>query len=94
MNNISQDNEIRRRVREIIEEVCMVFVDTPLEVCAERDYKGNYEKAKNGQIKNFVGFDEVFERPDNADLTIDTCKTTPEEASTKIMDFLLAKGWA
>lgn len=62
-----------------------VFLDTPLEVCEQRDPKGLYKKARAGEIKNFTGIDNVYERPENPDvwlpqrnpfygeLTVDIC---------------------
>ena len=59
---ISPFRSERRMVRELVEEgeFIEVFVDTPLEVCMERDPKGLYKKAKAGEIKNFTGFDSPY----------------------------------
>ena len=51
-----------------------VFVDTPIEVCEERDPKGLYKKARAGEIKGFTGIDDPYEAPKNAELVIDTSK--------------------
>lgn len=40
-----------------------VFVDTPLEVCEQRDPKGLYRKARAGEIKGFTGIDDPYEVP-------------------------------
>lgn len=42
-----------------------VFVDTPLEVCEERDPKGLYKKARSGRLPNMTGIDSPYEPPDN-----------------------------
>ena len=47
-----------------------VFVDTPLQVCEQRDPKGLYKKARNGQLPNMTGIDSPYEAPENPDLTI------------------------
>ena len=47
-----------------------VFVDTPLEVCEQRDVKGLYRLAREGKIKNFAGVDESFEIPSCSDIYI------------------------
>lgn len=47
-----------------------VFVDTPLEVCEQRDPKGLYKKARQGDIKNFTGIDSDYETPENAEITL------------------------
>ena len=47
-----------------------VFVDTPLEVCEQRDPKGLYKKARAGEIKHFTGIDDPYESPFNAELVL------------------------
>jgi sulfate adenylyltransferase len=69
-----------------------VFVDTPLEVCEERDTKGMYAKARLGEIKGFTGIDDPYEPPQNAEITLDTVLHTPEENARLILDFLIERG--
>lgn len=92
VSNISQDNAIRKRIRDIIENFLLVFVDTPFDVCVQRCYKGHYERALKGEIAHFVGVDEVYEVPNDAEIVIDTCKTMPEEAAEVIIDHLHKQG--
>jgi len=63
----------------------LVYVDTPLEVCEERDRKGLYAKARAGIIKEFTGISDPYEAPENADVVIDTTTASPEEAANQIM---------
>lgn len=49
-----------------------VFVDTPLEICEQRDVKGLYKKARAGEIKNFTGIDSAYEIPVQPDIIIQT----------------------
>jgi len=65
-----------------------VFVDTPLEVCAERDVKGLYKKAMAGEIKNFTGLDSPYEAPERADIHLKTDEMTAEECAQTVVDFL------
>lgn len=65
-----------------------VFVDTPLEVCAERDVKGLYKKAMAGEIKNFTGLDSPYESPERADIHLKTDEMTAEECAQTVVDFL------
>lgn len=51
-----------------------VFVDTPLEVCAERDPKGLYAKARAGEIKGMTGVDDPYEAPESPDLVLRTAQ--------------------
>ena len=52
---ISHKRAIRQKARDTITNFMEVFLDCPLEVCIERDYKGHYQKALNGEYKNFIG---------------------------------------
>jgi bifunctional enzyme CysN/CysC len=66
-----------------------VFVDTPLEVCAERDPKGLYAKARAGQIKNFTGIDSPYERPEQPELHLKTQDLAVDELAQRVIDTLL-----
>lgn len=68
-----------------------VFVDTPLEVCEQRDIKGLYAKARAGEIKNFTGIDSAYEVPENAEIIIDGANTPIDEAADQIIEFLKEK---
>ena len=63
------------------------------EVCAERDIKGMWAKAKAGEIKNFTGYDDPYEEPDNAQITVDTDKETVEESKAIVIDWLNKNGY-
>ena len=49
-----------------------IFVDTPLEVCEQRDIKGMYAKARRGEIKGFTGIDDPYEEPLNPEIIVNT----------------------
>ena len=68
-----------------------VFVDTPLEVCAQRDPKGLYAKAKAGQIRNFTGIDSPYERPERPEMHLDTMGASVDELAQQIIDSLLGQ---
>ena len=57
-----------------------IFVNTPLEVCEQRDPKGLYKKARKGEIKNFTGIDSAYEAPIHPDLVINTHLDTMDDA--------------
>lgn len=69
-----------------------VFVDTPLEVCEQRDIKGLYAKARAGEIKNFTGIDSAYETPENAEIVIDGANTDIKVAADIIIATLRDKG--
>jgi sulfate adenylyltransferase len=70
-----------------------VFVDTPLEVCEQRDVKGMYAKARRGEIKDFTGIDDPYEAPQNPELRLDTVANTPEENARIVLDYLVRQGF-
>ncbi len=69
-----------------------VFVDTPLEVCEQRDAKGLYRRARAGEITNFTGIDSPFERPEKPELVIDTSERSPEGCAHIMMEYLRRRG--
>ncbi|HOO81581.1 MAG TPA: sulfate adenylyltransferase subunit CysN [Alphaproteobacteria bacterium] len=81
----------RRMARRLFEdgEFIEVFVDASLETVESRDPKGLYKKARKGEIANFTGIDSPYERPEYADLTIDSNKMSAEEAAEKIVALLM-----
>ncbi len=65
-----------------------VFMDCPVEVCASRDKKGIYEKARKGIIKEFTGISAPYEPPEAPDLIIHSDRETAEEAALRIAGYL------
>lgn len=84
----------RDAVRDLMEdgEFLEVFVDTPVEICEQRDPKGLYAKARAGEIPNFTGISDPYESPENPELVIETASSTPEEATNAIIDMLQKRG--
>ncbi len=70
-----------------------VFVDTPLEVCEQRDVKGMYAKARRGEIKEFTGISDPYEPPQSPEITLDTVGATPEQNARRILAYLVEKGF-
>ena len=54
----------------------------------KRQPKGLYAKARAGVIEHFTGVSDPYEVPADAELTIDTTQTTPEQAARKILEYL------
>ena len=86
---ISPYREIRDEAREMMgDRFIEVFVKASVEVCAERDAKGLYEKAFKGEIKEFTGVSDPYEEPLNPDIVLDTEKETVEESAAKLIALL------
>jgi sulfate adenylyltransferase len=69
-----------------------VFVDTPLEVCEARDFKGLYAKARRGELTGFTGIDDPYEAPLSPEIRLDTVSRTAEENAHAIIQYLLDHG--
>ena len=85
---ISPYKEARDQVRRRIVDFVEVFVDAPLEVCAERDVKGLYKKAFAGEIEQFTGVSDPYEPPNAPDLILKTDEESPAESARKVIEKL------
>lgn len=85
----------RAQARELLAEgqFLEVFVDTPLEICEQRDPKGLYKKARAGEIKHFTGIDSVYEAPSSPDIHVKTAALTIEACAEYIVEQLIHKGY-
>jgi len=92
---ISPFRSERRMARELLEkgEFIEVFVDTPIEICKQRDPKGLYQKAAAGEIKNFTGIDSPYEAPEAAELVLKTVGVTADTLATEILEYLRGNGF-
>lgn len=88
---VSPTNAIRNAAKEIIgkEDFVEVFIDTPIEICEQRDVKGLYKKARAGEIKDFTGINAPFEAPENAAIDVKTANKTVEESVNTILEQIL-----
>ena len=77
---------VRRQLEE--GEFIEVFVDTPLEVCEQRDPKGLYKKARSGEITGFTGIDDPYELPLSAELKLDGGAKDAASLATEVVEYL------
>jgi len=89
---ISPYRSVRDEVRSKIENFVEVFVDTPLEICIQRDVKGMYKKAIAGEMKNFTGISDPYEPPLHAEIVIQTQKESEQESAARILGSLERMG--
>ncbi len=88
---ISPYRKMRDFARNLIgEDFVEVFVDCPIEECQKRDVKGLYQKALAGEITGFTGVDDPYEKPENAQITVETSKLSISKAKDKIVSYLLS----
>jgi bifunctional enzyme CysN/CysC len=91
---ISPFRSERDMVRQLVRgnEFLEIFLDTPLAVCEQRDTKGLYKRARSGQISNFTGISQAYERPLQPDLQIDTSTTAIADGVQAILTLLRERG--
>ncbi len=65
-----------------------VFVDTPIDICRQRDPKGLYKKADAGQIANFTGISSPYEPPEAPEFHLQTAQHTPEQTAQMVVEGL------
>ncbi len=88
---ITPYKEQRENLKKEIDSFIEVFCDCPIDDCAERDKNGLYEKAKRGEIDNFTGISDPYEKPENPDIILDTQNQSIEENKRKVISFLEEK---
>ncbi|WP_425375348.1 adenylyl-sulfate kinase [Rhizobium deserti] len=86
----------RESARNLIdaEDFVEVFIDTPLQVCIDRDPKGLYGKAYRGEVKNFTGIDSAYEVPLAPEVHLKTVGASPAGNASEIMYYLKRCRWA
>ena len=88
--------QARATAREMVTEVgdfLLIYISTPVDVCAARDRKGLYAKARAGLIKGFTGVSDPYEEPRDADLVLDTSTMTRQQAVDAVLKLLITGGW-
>jgi bifunctional enzyme CysN/CysC len=89
---ISPFREARDRVRRRVEEAGLpfveVFVDTPLDVCEQRDPKGLYAKARAGELRGMTGIDDPYEAPEHPDLVLRPDDGDPAAQAERVLALL------
>jgi adenylylsulfate kinase len=90
---ISPYRKARDYNREKIKNFVEVYTRCPVEVCAERDLKGLYQKANAGEIKGFTGVDDPYEPPLNAEVTCKTDVESVEESVEKVLKKIEEMGY-
>lgn len=89
---ISPYRELRDEIRATIDHFVEVFVDTPLEVCEERDVQGLYEKARRGEIPQFSGISDPYEPPLAPEVRVLTHDRDAEASAAQVIGYLEEAG--
>jgi len=90
---VSPSEELRKLARGIIgkEDFIEIYVNTPIEVCEQRDVKGLYAKARRGEIKDFTGVSALFDEPVQPELVLQAGKMSVEDCVKLVLQFVLPK---
>jgi len=90
---VSPYREDRTRVRELVggSSFLEILCDCPIDVCAKRDPKGHYEKARSGMIKNFTGVSSPYEAPEFGELVLKTHQCSVDECADQVIDLLITR---
>lgn len=90
---ISPLQKDREKIKQIVgkENFIEIYVKASVEACEKRDVKGLYQKARNGEIKNFTGISAPYEEPENPDVIVNSEKETIAESIQIIMDQIKTK---
>jgi adenylylsulfate kinase len=84
----------RERIRAMVAptDFIEIYCDTSIEVCEQRDVKGLYKKARNGEIAEFTGVSSPYEIPKTAELTLNTGEATLDACVQEVMDKIISRG--
>lgn len=92
ISTICHVKETRKKMRAAIGNFMEIYLDCPVETCAKRDYKGNYQKALNGLLDNFIGVAEPYQVSEDVELVLHTDRNTVDECVDllfkKVKEFL------
>jgi sulfate adenylyltransferase len=90
---VSPYRAARNQVRDMVgaDRFIMVYVNTPIEVCEQRDVKGLYAKARRGEAKGVTGIDDPFEEPVHPDITLDSSNGIASDMADRVLDALEMK---
>ncbi len=85
---ISPCNDIRNKVRNLLDNFIEIYVNCPLDECIKRDTKGLYQKALTGQILEFTGISSPYMPPEHPEIILRTDEEDVSQSVKKILDYL------
>jgi adenylylsulfate kinase len=90
---VSSLRRYRDRARDWCEKFVEVYVETPLEVCQERDPKGLYARAAKGEVNDIAGMHQPYEPPLEPEVHVQTADSTVEECADVVIAKLQELGY-
>jgi len=89
VTGVTHRRKSREEIRSIFNQFIEVYLNCSPEICAKRDYKGNYRKAYAGEMENFVGITEPYEVSNSPELVLDTENNSVGECGRKLLEYTL-----
>lgn len=92
---ISPFSSDRQMAREMVEqgEFIEVYIDTPIEICEQRDPKGLYKKARAGEISDFTGIDSCYDVPQKPEIHVHSANKSIKECAEQVVNYLIKHGY-
>tara|TARA_B100001248_G_C27282214_1_gene408263 strand:- start:230 stop:781 length:552 start_codon:yes stop_codon:yes gene_type:complete len=88
ITGIAHIKDTRDRIRKTFKNYYEIYLKCDVSICSNRDYKGHYIKAKNGEISNFVGITEDYQES-SPELVVDTGKMSIKDCQGKILKSII-----
>ncbi len=82
-------DEARAEIGRFVE----VYVQCPIEVCIQRDCKGLYKRALQGELLNFTGVSAPYEEPVNPEVVVTTAQESQEQSLSHVIRYLDSIGY-
>jgi bifunctional enzyme CysN/CysC len=91
---VAPSEDVRQKVANVIgkDQFIVAHVATPVDVCRQRDTKGQYAQADAGELSNFPGVTAEYEPPSQPDVVVDASKQSISECVDSILEVLRSKG--
>lgn len=87
--SICHMKELRKQMRAIIGDVMEVYLDCPVSICVQRDYKGQYAKAFQGLLDDFIGVSEPYQRSEHVESVLYTGSDSVEKCSSLLLESVM-----
>jgi adenylylsulfate kinase len=91
--SISPYRQSRDECRRMIGSFIEVFAECPLDVCEARDSKGNYRRARAGEIADFTGIGDLYEAPLHPEVVCHTADESASACADRVLAHLEREGW-
>ncbi len=89
---LTANEDARAHIAAAIDNLVIIYVKCPISICAERDPKGLYLMADNGEIDTLIGRNSEYKPPAAADLVVDTDALSPDKGVEAVIGYLIESG--